>query len=613
MKLLREYIQSLLSERIVNFDGVEYDIPEDEIQKIKDQLEIGYVGIGMSSDPPDRSYDADETVEKILEVVPEESQEKVRAVLNVYGRSLKNALVKTIYNYGDEVSSQFFSISPTFGDHSFPSAAWNDIINIHQPGRSNAIGRGEAALALALSGVVPDSGSGEHDLEIEGLGGVHVKDTGASGGLSKPDVPMGKGLSGDDMSRPWYQSVKRASQKAGFKFGRGLGTTILQQNAVPILDEFAALTGDSSQNYDALADAWEADIVDSFRNSESWGNSGAIIFVDKGGLGFSIIPPEQAYPTRIENNGWRVGKASAYPEGRFATALKSSLPTNENIIRKYVRQLLKEDPMSFVHDLAASDKFGDQFFGGQIGKDAGRDIKRAFNKNADHQFLSTLDTVHWMYDFYGADALKGKGKDEISVTMTLPGDNFDPAAGLPYGLWVKGRITLAANEQDNLYTGFYGDYGAPHEASEEEVAHRDKSSGRNKRPSVSKNYKNYGKLQRGNEYMEKMARDGIPYVLDQSTWDPGKTKSNNEALVDNWRPVGIIVVQDDVIDAILKTSEKLVSGGHSAPSGNTAKDIEYFSAGAVKQVMLAANELGIPVYDAGRTELWSPKGRRNNG
>ncbi|MBR87306.1 MAG: hypothetical protein CMK38_00005, partial [Porticoccaceae bacterium] len=67
--------------------------------------------------------------------------------------------------------------------------------------------------------------------------------------------------------------------------------------------------------------------------------------------------------------------------------------------------------MGFVHDLAASDKFGDQFRGGQVGKEAGRDIKRAFNKNADHQFLSTLDTVHWVNDFYAMEDLKGRGKD----------------------------------------------------------------------------------------------------------------------------------------------------------------------------------------------------------
>jgi hypothetical protein len=264
------------------------------------------------------------------------------------------------------------------------------------------------------------------------------------------------------------------------------------------------------------------------------------------------------------------------------------------LLRKYIRETLKEDAIGFGHDLAASDKFGDDFFGGNVSKAAGREIKRAFANNADHQFLSTLDTVHWTGDFYSMEGLKGKNKDELSATMTVPGEDFDWP--LDYGLWIKGRITLAANEQDNLYSGFYGDYGPGAEGSEEEVAHRDKSSGRNKRPSISKNYKNYGKLERGNEYMEKMANN-IPYILDQATWDPSKTKSNNEALVDNWKPVGIILTRGDEINAI--SGLEYIEG--------TKEDVEEFALGVIKKIMLTAIELGVPVYDTEREELWSPK------
>ena len=269
----------------------------------------------------------------------------------------------------------------------------------------------------------------------------------------------------------------------------------------------------------------------------------------------------------------------------------------ENILRSYVRQLLKEDPMGFVHDLAASDKFGEDFFGGRVNKEAGREIKRAFNANADHQFLSTLDTVHWTSDIYGLEGMKGRGKDELSATMTPPGDYFEPAAGLPYGLWVKGRITLATNEQDNMYSGFQADYGPGAEGSEEEVAHRDRSSGRNKRPSVSKNYKNYGQLQRGNEYMEKMARDGIPYILDQTTWDPNKTKTNNEALVDNWKPMGIILNNDDEIEAIEEAGFDV----------RTKDDIHEFAIGVVKRIMMTSLSLGVPIYDTNREVVWDPR------
>ena len=81
-----------------------------------------------------------------------------------------------------------------------------------------------------------------------------------------------------------------------------------------------------------------------------------------------------------------------------------------NLLREYIRELLKEDPMGFVHDLAAaSEEFGEpgeMFFGGDPGKGGGKAIKRAFNANADHQWLSTLNTVHYG-DVYGLEDLIG--------------------------------------------------------------------------------------------------------------------------------------------------------------------------------------------------------------
>jgi hypothetical protein len=276
------------------------------------------------------------------------------------------------------------------------------------------------------------------------------------------------------------------------------------------------------------------------------------------------------------------------------------------LIREYIRQLLKEDAMGFVHQMASGSEAED-FFGGKIDKQRGREIKQAFAKHADHQWLSTIDTVHWASSPYSLKALVGKGKDELSTTMALPGDPLRPIGDfVPYGLWVKGRITIASDTQDSIYSGHYDDYGAPVEGSEEEVTQRDKSSGRNKRPTMSKMYKRYANLTPGEEYSEKMAKN-IPYVLDQSTWNPNNPSSTNEALVDNWRPVGLVVSKGDVQEAILNAAEKLVSGGHSPPSGNTAKDIDYFTAGAVKEAMLTALELGIPIYNTSRTKLWSPQ------
>lgn len=273
-----------------------------------------------------------------------------------------------------------------------------------------------------------------------------------------------------------------------------------------------------------------------------------------------------------------------------------------NLLREYIRELLTEDPMGFVHALAAAtDEFGkpgEEFFGGDPGKSGGKAIKRAFAANADYQFLNSLDTVHWG-DAYMVSDLFGKSKDELSTTMSLPSEFLRDAGGGDMGLWVKGRITLAANNMDELYSGHYNEYGVggAFGGDEAEVAHRDKSSGRNKRPTVAKDYSRYGKLEKGNEYSEKLARN-IPYVLDQSTWDP--TSDPNEALVDNWKPIGLIIPtwKDDGIGNALRDME-YVEG--------TKEDIEEFAIGRTKQVMLLALKFGIPIYDEERDLLWSPK------
>ena len=272
------------------------------------------------------------------------------------------------------------------------------------------------------------------------------------------------------------------------------------------------------------------------------------------------------------------------------------------LLREYIRNLLKEDPMGFVQDLSAAHQageFGENFMGGDVGKSGGKALKRSFADNADHQWLSTLDTVHWTGGVEYLPALVGRGKDELSTSMTLPGENFAPphkmgSRGVKTGLWVKGRITLAANDQDNMYTGDFvwrGMHGQMSDLSPEDQEHREKSSGINKLPSVSKDYSRYGQLKPGTEFGEKMARKNIPYVLDQSTWDPSQTHSEtNEALVDNWRPVGIIVVEEDVLDSL-----------------NIFGDTPSESIGVVKELFRTATEFGVPIYDPDRNKVWSPE------
>ena len=48
-----------------------------------------------------------------------------------------------------------------------------------------------------------------------------------------------------------------------------------------------------------------------------------------------------------------------------------------NLLREYIRELLNEDPMGFVRQLSKSKNYPEEFFGGTIPKEAGKDIKRA--------------------------------------------------------------------------------------------------------------------------------------------------------------------------------------------------------------------------------------------
>jgi len=270
-------------------------------------------------------------------------------------------------------------------------------------------------------------------------------------------------------------------------------------------------------------------------------------------------------------------------------------PREVNELREYIRGLLTEDPMGFVHDLAAaSEEFGEpgeMFFGGDPGKGGGKAIKRAFNANADHQWLSTLDTVHWA-DAYDIEPLIGQHKDELSTTITLPGEKFDPEVG-NVGLWVKGRITLAANDMDQLYSGHHFEYGPGKSlgGTEEEYEHRKKSSGINKRPTTSKDYSRYGQLKRGDEFAEKMARN-MPYVLDQSTWHKGIAGETNEALVDNWKPVGLVITGEHA-----SIAEEFAEGEYEIV------DLQ----GVMRKLFNLAIEMGVPLFDLDRNELWRPE------
>ena len=262
--------------------------------------------------------------------------------------------------------------------------------------------------------------------------------------------------------------------------------------------------------------------------------------------------------------------------------------------RKFVaeEETMDEDAIGMAQDLAGSGELGaDKVYAYPLPKASGRAIKDAFRKNADHQWLATLNTVHWTDSTAGIKAVIDSNKDELSAVMNLPKERLTQAGGLPLGILVKGRITLATNDQDKLYSGGYDDYvGSDNEEEAAKQQHRAKSSGVNKRPMVSKDFSRYGKLQRGNKHMEKMAISAIPYVIDQATWEPDDNLSGvNEALVDNWKPVAFVIAPADIVKAV-----KSVAQDRSKEAGES------------KNLFALAEKYNLPILDQDQNVLWDP-------
>jgi len=214
-----------------------------------------------------------------------------------------------------------------------------------------------------------------------------------------------------------------------------------------------------------------------------------------------------------------------------------------NLLREYIRNLLIEDAarrQALAKDLEGADNWpaksaGDHRldnFEPALARPSGRILKKAFHKHADHSFMNTLTTVHWAdYPARIASMLKGSSKDEISTSVYLPGELKNTGTGAygAYGLEIKGHISLLANNMDDINTGsgldsIYAD------------RHRSESSGINK--GVKKTH-----------VPSAYSDDKNPVlVLDKSDWNPQGAEDgiyNNEALVDNWHPVAIIVSNEE--------------------------------------------------------------------
>lgn len=211
----------------------------------------------------------------------------------------------------------------------------------------------------------------------------------------------------------------------------------------------------------------------------------------------------------------------------------------EALIRRYIKGIILEDAarrQALADDLRGAEKWpmktGDKHrrskFDADLQFSSGKVLKKAFHKHADRAFLNTLTTVHWVdhgYPWALNKILKGSNKDEVSTSAYLPGELKNTGTGAmgAIGLEIKGHVSLLANNMDHIVTGGIRDF-------EDADPQRTASSGRNK--GVKKTYVPSG-----------YARDNAILVLDKADWNPvgaDEGITNNEALVDNWRPVAIV-------------------------------------------------------------------------
>ena len=200
----------------------------------------------------------------------------------------------------------------------------------------------------------------------------------------------------------------------------------------------------------------------------------------------------------------------------------------EGQLRRIIRDELNEDLQSFLdatRGIEYSAAGGDPNFTGQNKrlKSKARSIKQAWAAHSDQAGLQkVVDLVHWFSDSpKQAPRFMEMGRNNEISTIMHPKDEELVISWGSVGMLVSGWITLAANNMNDLMTGYGGKTRAKDAAAYT-------SSGLRKRP--------------GHFY----ARFAKSYVLGPEDLDE---YDSNEAVVANWTPVAW-VLQDMFIDSL---------------------------------------------------------------
>ena len=245
----------------------------------------------------------------------------------------------------------------------------------------------------------------------------------------------------------------------------------------------------------------------------------------------------------------------------------------ESQLRRIIREELLDETLQGFRDRTSNIEFSGNFYdptfeADPTSKKLARDVKRAWNEEADHSFMDSIIKIHW-FASGGSERTAAKmmerflsmpRSNEISTTGYLPNSDEFVSMWSDFGIIVKGRATFASNNMDTVASG----YGR---LLPDEVKQKYKSSGIPKRPTI---YNTAG---------DKPQHDYDDYILDAESFVPDAqdrriasrvpdASRENEFIVKHWTPVAIIrsfktkhlmVFEDRVLE--LMEIEKLVKSG----------------------------------------------------
>jgi hypothetical protein len=194
---------------------------------------------------------------------------------------------------------------------------------------------------------------------------------------------------------------------------------------------------------------------------------------------------------------------------------------------------IKEDLQGFLDKTSGKGYRGDAydplFKNNPAGKLKARHAKRSWSEEADIAFFQSLTKIHW-FQIEPAQRLRkilsASGKDEISTSAYRSGKQLHNDWGF-VGIELQGRPTLAANDMDHVYSGYSEDI-------KPEDVEKHKSSGLPRRATMFINAKGYS--------------------LDAESFKDG---SRSEIILDNWKPVALILTDRALKSLKVATDEKL--------------------------------------------------------